>query len=179
MSETFIIDWPVLAFFGFLFGGGAPRRDPWRSETFLGGLIATGGFTASAVLSNKHAPDWMWMYFRDPEEMAGATKLMPMAYFAAYGASFLAAQRAAPSSVARAVAAALTAEVAVVAATWDRYHRIGTKEEWEQGRADELIALKPRGKAKQVAAYVPLVMGTFGAGVALSWRERRAAATGR
>ncbi len=167
VMATYIIDWPVLAFFGFLFGGHAPLTGWWRSGAFLGGLIATGGFTASAVLSNEEAPDWMWMYYRDPEEMAPVTRLMPAGYVLAYVLSFVAgiALRRRGRSLPVAVAGALVAEVAVVASTWDRYHRIGTKEEWEEGTASELVTLKPEGKAKKISGYAPLVFGTL----ALGW----------
>lgn len=170
MIETFIIDWPVLAFFGFLFGGMSSRVGMMRA--LLAGLIPAGGFTASAMLSYRHAPDWMWMYLRDPEEMEPAVKLMPPAYVATFLLSFASALRMERSSLRTARAAALGAEVAVVAATWDRYHRIGTKEEWINGTADELLAIKPEGKAKQVGAYMPLVVGTFVAGALLAWGGR-------
>lgn len=167
VMETYIIDWPILAFFGFLFGGHAPLTGWWRSRAFVGGLIATGGFTASAVLSNEDAPDWMWMYYRDPEEMASITRMMPAGYVLAYVLSFLGGigLRRRGALLPLAVAVSLISEVAVVAATWDRYHRIGTKEEWEDGTASELLTLKPEGKAKKVASYAPIVFGT----VALGW----------
>ncbi len=167
MIQTFIIDWPILAFFGYLFGGVSARVGVARA--LIAGLIPTGGFTASAMLSYKHAPDWMWMYYRDPEEMEPAVKLMPPAYAAAFLLAFASALRMERSSVRTAQGLALGAEAAVVAATWDRYHRIGTKEEWVSGAADELLAIKPQGKAKQIAAYMPLVVGTFVAGAALAW----------
>jgi hypothetical protein len=172
--ETFIIDWPILAFFGFLFGGVASRIGVLRS--LIAGLISTGGFTASAMLSYKHAPDWMWMYLRDPKEMEPAVRLMPPAYVAAFLLSFVSALRMERSSVRTARAAALGAEAAVLVATWDRYHRIGTKQQWVDGTADELVAVKPEGKAKQVAAYMPLVVGTFVLGAALAWGGRATAA---
>ena len=166
MIETFIIDWPILAFFGFLFGGSSPPAGWWRSRAFAGGLVATGGLTASAMLSHRHAPDWMWMYYRDPQEMEPVTRMMPVAYFAAYVLSFLAALRLSskPRSTKRAAGTALAAEAAVVAATWDRYHRIGTKREWESGTASELVTLKPEGDAKKVSGYAPLVFGTLAIG---------------
>lgn len=170
MIETFIIDWPVLTFFGFLFGGASSRIGMMRA--LLAGLIPTGGFTASAMLSYKHAPDWMWMYYRDPEEMEPVVKLMPPAYLAAFLLSFVSALKMDRSGLRMARAAALGAEAAVLAATWDRYHRIGTKEEWINGTADELLAIKPEGKAKQVGAYMPLVVGTFVAGALLTWGGR-------
>ena len=174
MIETFIIDWPILAFFGYLFGGVSARIGVTRA--FIAGLIPTGGFLASAMLSYKHAPDWMWMYLRDPEEMEPAVKLMPPAYVAAFLLTFLSARRMDRSTVRTAQGLALGAEAAVVAATWDRYHRIGTKEEWLTGTADELVAVKPEGKAKQISAYVPLVVGTFVAGAVIAWGGRASSA---
>lgn len=167
MIETFIIDWPVLAFFGFLFGGTSSRIG--TSRALIAGLIPTGGFTASAMLSHNHAPDWMWMYYRDPEEMEPVVRAMPAAYVAAFLLSFVSALRMQRSTVRVARGLALGAEAAVIAATWDRYHRIGTKEEWTDGAADELLAFKPQGKAKQISRYLPLVVGTFVAGVVVAW----------
>lgn len=168
--ETFIIDWPVLAFFGFFFGGGSPLASWWRSRAFIGGLVATGGFTASAMLSNEEAPDWMWMYYRDPEEMEPVTRWMPAGYVLAYLAAFAAAVRSRRSggSASAAAGVALLSEVAVVAATWDRYHRIGTKQEWVDGTADELLTLRPEGKAKKVSSYAPLVFGTLALGLLIA-----------
>lgn len=173
MIETFIIDWPILAYFGFLFGGASSRVGVARA--LVAGLIPTGGFTASAMLSYKHAPDWMWMYYRDPEDMERVVKVMPQAYLTAFLASFASALRMERPGVRTAQALALGAEAAVVAATWDRYHRIGTKEEWANGTADELLAIKPAGKAKQVGVYMPLVVGTFVAGALLAWSGRASA----
>ncbi|MDP9067729.1 MAG: hypothetical protein M3N53_05180 [Actinomycetota bacterium] len=179
MIETFIIDWPILAFFGFFFGGSAPKRGALRSSAFAGGLIATGGLTASAMLSNKHAPDWMWMYFRDPRDMEPVVRLMPLGYLLAFVGSFLTALRLRSSgsaAVSKAAGLAVAAEVGAIAATWDRYHRIGSKTEWENGTADELVTAKPQGKAKRIAGYAPLVIGTFAAGVTLAWRGHASAA---
>ncbi len=176
--ETFIIDWPILAFFGFLFGANSPPAAWWRSRAFIGGLIATGGLTASAMLSHKDAPDWMWMYYRDPEEMQGMTRLMPAAYVAAFAASFAAAirlRRAGRSTRAAAIVA-LAAEAAMVSATWDRYHRIGTKQEWERGTASELVTLKPEGEAKKISGYAPLVFGTLALGLLIARRRDATAA---
>lgn len=173
MIETFIIDWPVLAFFGFLFGGASSRIGVLRA--LVAGLIPTGGFTASAMLSYNHAPDWMWMYYRDPEEMEPVVRLMPAAYVAAFLLSFVPALRMERSSLRLARGVALGAEAAVVAATWDRYHRIGTKEEWTNGTADELLAVKPQGKAKQISGYLPVVVGTFLAGALVAWGGRASA----
>ena len=168
--ETFIIDWPILAFFGFWSGGASARIGILRG--LVAGLLPTTGFTASAMLSYRHAPDWMWMYYRDPEEMEPVVRWMPHAYGAAFLLAFWSALRMEDPGVRRASALALGAEAAVVAATWDRYHRVGTKEEWATGTADELVALKPTGKAKQISNYVPLVVGTVIAGGLVAWSGR-------
>lgn len=174
MIETFIIDWPILAFFGFLFGGVSTRVGVARA--LVAGLIPMGGFTASAMLSYKHAPDWMWMYYRDPKDMEPVVRFMPAAYVAVFLVSFLAALRLERSALRTARGLALGAEAAVLAVTWDRYHRIGTKEEWAAGNADELLSARPEGKAKKVGAYMPLVVGTFVAGALLAWGGRASAA---
>ena len=176
--ETFIIDWPILAFFGFFFGAQPPLQSWWRSGAFAGGLVATTGLTASAMLSNKHAPDWMWMYYRDPDAMESVTRVMPLAYVGAFVAAFAAAVglRRIGRSPRAAAAAAVAAEVASVAATWDRYHRIGTKREWEQGTASELLTLKPEGKAKKISGYAPLVFGTLVVGLLIARKTDATAA---
>ena len=160
---TFIIDWPVMAFFGLFFGRFAPLRAWWRSSAFTGGLIASGGFTTVAMLSYRIAPDWMWMYYRDPDEMRPAVPFMPLGYMLTFVAGFFGAVRLQEDdkSVWPVAAGAVAAEVAVVAATWDRYHRIGTRSEWEEGTASELVTAKPQGLAKQVSSYGPIVLATF------------------
>lgn len=171
MIETFIIDWPVLAFFGFAFGDRAGSRRWWRSPAFAGGLTATGGFATAAMLSNKHAPDWMWMYLRDPREMKKVTDVMPIAYALAYVLAFASATRMARPARRKSALVAAACEVAIVGATWDRYHRVGTREEWEEGRADELVSLSPQGRAKKIASYTPLVAATLLAGVLMARRD--------
>lgn len=175
---TFIIDWPVVAFLGLFFGRFAPLQAWWRSSAFAGGLIASGGFTTVAMLSYRIAPDWMWMYYKDPEEMKPAVPLMPLGYMAAFVAAFASAVRLRDQerSVWPAATAAAVAEVAVVAATWDRYHRIGTRSEWEAGTASELVTAKPRGLAKKVSSYAPVVFVTFLFGLALARRSSASSA---
>lgn len=175
---TFIIDWPVLAFFGLLFGNLSPLRSWWRSPAFAGGVVASTGFTAVAMLSYRIAPDWMWMYYKNPKEMSSVVRWMPVGYMATFVAGFAAAVklRETERPVWPAAAAAVVAEVVVVAATWDRYHRIGTKQEWETGTASELVTARPRGLAKEVASYGPLVLGTFLLGLALARRSGAPAA---
>ena len=158
---TFIIDWPVLAFFGFFFGGAAPDKNSWRSRAFWAGLMTSSAFTASAMLSYQYAPDWMWMYYRDPEELEGYVKVMPAAYLATFLATFAAALGMRRKGVRKAAALSLVAEAAVVGATWDRYHRVGTKQQWEEGTAAELFAAKPEGLAKKISSFGPLVIGSF------------------
>ena len=173
MVATFIIDWPVVAFFGLFFGRFAPLRDWWRSSAFAGGLIASGGFTTVAMLSYRIAPDWMWMYYKDPDEMKPAVPFMPLGYMLTFVAGFIGAVRLRDEdkSVWPAAAGAVAAEVAVVAATWDRYHRIGTRSEWEEGTASELVTAKPTGLAKRVSSYGPIVLGTFLLGLFLARRS--------
>lgn len=177
---TFIIDWPVVAFFGLFFGNHSPIRSWWRSGAFAGGLIASGGFTAVAMMSYRIAPDWMWMYYRDPDQMRPAVPLMPVGYMLTFFGGFLASLRLREKdrSIWPAAAGAVAAEVAVVAATWDRYHRIGTRAEWEEGTASELVTAKPQGLAKQISSFGPIVLATFVLGLFLA-RRSRASAAGR
>lgn len=180
MVATFIIDWPVLAFFGLFFGNLSSTERWWRSPAFAGGLVAASGFTGVAMLSYRDAPEWMWMYYRDPNEMARLVPWMPVGYIATFVLGFAGALRlrAEDRSVWPAAAVAVAAEGAVVAATWDRYHRIGTKQEWESGTASELVTAKPEGLAKKISSYGPLVAATFIAGLWMA-RRNRAAAPGR
>ena len=170
---TFIIDWPVLAFFGLLFGDHSPAGSWWRSPAFAGGLIASGGFTTVAMLSYGHAPDWMWMYYKDPDDMKPIVPFMPLGYMLTFIGGFVAALRLRVNdqSIWPAAAGAVAAEAAVVAATWDRYHRIGTRAEWEQGTASELVTTKPEGLAKRISSYGPIVLVTFLLGLFLARRS--------
>lgn len=170
---TFIIDWPVLAFFGLFFGRFSPERAWWRSRALAGGLLASAGFTSVAMLSYREAPDWMWMYYKDPKDMKAFVPWMPVGYMLTFLGGFLAAVRLRRTdrTIWPAAAGAVVAEAAVVAATWDRYHRIGTKQEWEQGTAAELVSAKPQGVAKKISSYGPLVLVTFVAGVMVARRS--------
>jgi len=175
---TFIIDWPVLAFFGFFFGNFSSGRSLWRDPAFAGGLMAASGFTGVAMLSYRDAPEWMWMYYRDPKDMERFVPWMPVGYIITFLGAFRAALRlrSEERSVWPAAAAAVVAEGAIVAATWDRYHRIGTKEEWENGTASELVKTKPQGLAKKISSYGPIVAVTFLVGLLLARRGRASAA---
>lgn len=161
-------------FLGLVFGDGAPEQHWWRSRAFYAGLMTTGVFTAAALLSYMVAPDWMWMYFADPEEMSGVVKVIPAAYFFTFLLGFAAALGLRRSGrLWQAAGLALAAEGAIVALTWDRYHRIGTKEEWEEGTAAELFATKPEGAAKKIGMLGPLVVGSFVVGLYLARKDRR------
>ena len=103
-------------------------------------------------------------------------KLIPVGYFMTFLLAFTSAlglRQHGRSKVVQAAVLSLASEGAIVAATWDRYHRVGTKEQWEDGTASELFASKPQGLAKKVSSYGPLVAGAFVLGLILTRRSRR------
>ena len=159
--ETFIIDWPVLALIGLAFGGFAPRDAWWRSHAFYAGFATAAVFTLVAMLSYLVAPDWMWMYFLDPDEVAWSLPLIPVGYLFVYVVGFAAAIPLRAGSHRMwwgALAATLAMEVVVLGITWDRYHEIGTTREWLNGAAHELLTPTPTGPARTIGLMSPVII---------------------
>jgi hypothetical protein len=180
--ETFIIDWPVLIFFGIVFAIFAPREGWWQSRAFLTGLIVAGLFTGSALVSYLVAPDWMWMYFIDPADARWTLPFMPFAYLVTYVLGFAAGVsfKQVSSGLAWAGAvAALFFEAGVVALTWDRYRAVGSTVEWASGNADNLFASPPAGPVLTISASGAVFVVGLVVGLILVWRSSRASAAGR
>lgn len=178
---TFIIDWPVLVLIGVIFGAFAPRAAWWRSRAFAFGLGSALLFTLVAMISYAVAPDWMWMYFLDPSTVVWATALMPLGYLFTFVLGFAAAVAIAElgaSYLVAAGAAAVAAEVVVVAATWDRYRLVATADEWRRGAGHELVGY-PTGPARLIALMGAGFVVVLVAAVALLWKERRASPADR
>lgn len=181
MIATFIIDWPVLAFMGLLFGAfanGAGRERWWKSRPFIAGTVSAATFTVVAMMSYVVAPDWMWMYYVEPSEMSATVPFIPLGYMftfvLGFGTSVALAGRSAVLWMLGALA--LIFEGVAIAATWDRYHVVGTAAEWANGRADELFALSPDGDARTIATLGPVFLGVLAASLFVTWRSRAAAA---
>ncbi len=135
--------------------------------------MTTGAFTAAALLSYMFAPDWMWMYLVDPQDVHAVVKLIPIAYVATFVAAFAAAarlRRDARAPLLAAAGACIAVELGLVAATWDRYRKVGTRDQWQRGEAADLFALKPQGLAKKISALAPLVAGSFALGLYVARR---------
>ena len=182
MIATFIIDWPVLLFLGILFGSLAPSRDWWRSRSFAAGLATALAFTAVAFISYAVAPDWMWMYFLRPSDVAWALPGIALGYIGMFLLGFSAAIGMKPLGrgvLAGAALGTLSAEVVTVALTWSRYHNIGTKQEWLAGRAHELFTTGPSGPVKTIGLLGPVFVVVFAAALFIAWRSSRAAAADR
>lgn len=159
--ETFIIDWPVLALIGLAFGGFATRDAWWRSRAFYVGFATAAVFTLVAMLSYLVAPDWMWMYFLDPDEVAWSLPLIPVGYLFVYVVGFAAAIPLRAGSRRMwwgALAATLAMEVVVLGITWDRYHEIGTTREWLNNAAHELFTATPTGPARTIGLMSPVII---------------------
>jgi hypothetical protein len=179
--ETFIIDWPVLLTIGLVFGGRASGRALAR-RAFILGSVAALVFIATALISYAIAPDWMWMYFLDPADVAWSVPLIALGYLFFYVVGFAAGVtlgRVSKLSLWSAIGAALGLEAGVVALTWDRYHLIGSAAEWASGRAHELFSASPTGPARTISLLGPVFLITLGAGLYLTWRDERATAARR
>ena len=180
--ETFIIDWPVCVFIGLVFGAFAPRQRWWRSRAFALGLLSAVVFTATAVISYFVEPDWMWMYFLDPDSVAWSVPFIPVGFVLTFVLGFagaIALKDVGSRVVWIAAAFALAAEVLVVAVTWDRYHLVGTRAEWAADSAAELFSLSPTGSARVIGALGPIFGVVLVGSLFLARRARDASPAGR
>jgi hypothetical protein len=179
---TFIIDWPVLGLIGIVFGIFAPSERWWSSRAFYGGLVTAGVFTATALISYAIAPDWMWMYFIDPSDVAWSVPLIAVGYLfvfvLGFGASVALAGLGRKAQVA-AVVTCLLGEIAVIAVTWDRYHLVGTREEFVSGSANLLVTASPQGDARTIGLMGPVFIAVLVISLIVVRRGARAAATDR
>ncbi len=151
----------MLALIGLAFGGFASRDAWWRSRAFYAGFATAAVFTLVAMLSYLVAPDWMWMYFLDPDEVAWSLPLIPVGYLFVYVVGFAAAipLRAASRRMWwGSLAATLAMEVVVLGITWDRYHEIGTTREWLNDAAHELFTATPTGPARTIGLMSPVII---------------------
>lgn len=174
--ETFVIDWPVLLFLGVLFGGFAPQEGAWASRAFKWGGLATVAFTIVAFVSYAVAPDWMWMYFLDPSDVAWSIPGLVIAYLATYGLGFAAAIGLKPLGGRALVAtgvALIVAELGILALTWSRYHLVGTRAEWASGRAHELFSISPSGPVRTIGILVPMFFVVLAFALYSTWRDGR------
>lgn len=182
MIATFIIDWPVLIFIGVVFGAFAPDTSWWRGRAFVAGLVTAAVFTATAVISYFIEPDWMWMYFLDPDEVSWVVPLIPVGFLLLYALAFAAAvslRQLDRLALWAAGALALLAEIVVVAVTWDRYRLVGTRQEWLTGSAHELFSTSPSGPVKTIGLLGPVFAAVFLAALYVVYRSRRAIAADR
>ena len=180
--ETFIIDWPVCVLIGLVFGGLAPRARWWRSKAFTFGLISVVVFTATAVISYFLAPDWMWMYFWDPNPVAWSVPLIAIGYVLTFALAFAAAislRDLGTRAVWIAAGLAAVAEVVMVGLTWDRYHRVGTRSEWLNDAAHELFSTSPSGPVKTIGILGPIFAVVLIGSLILARRSRDASLTDR
>ena len=139
-------------------------------------------FTTVAFVSYAIAPDWMWMYFLAPSDVSWALPAIATGYVGMFLIGFAAATGMKPlgrGALAGAAIGALTAEVVVVAIMWSRYHLIGTKQEWMNGRAHELFTASPSGPVTKIGLLGPIFLVVFAVALFLTWRGRREAAAGR
>lgn len=169
-------------FLGLLFGGLSPTEDAWHSRALKVGAIVAVVFTGTAFASYLVAPDWMWMYFLAPDPVAWSLPLIAVGYLVTFALGFALAQSLrvlGRGYVIVASATMLIAELAVVAVTWDRYRSVGTKDEWLSGSAHSLFAAPPTGPVKLIGLLGPLFVITLIAGIIVTWRTSRAAATDR
>jgi hypothetical protein len=175
--QTFIIDWPILLFLGILFGSFAPAESWWRSRPFLAGLATALVFTTIAFISYAVAPEWMWMYFLTPSDVAWALPGIAIGYVAVFALGFAAAVGLKPLGARVLASAAVTmliGEIGVVALTWSRYHLIGTRQEWTSGTAHELFTASPSGPVTTIGLLGPVFVVVFVIALFVTWRSGRA-----
>ena len=178
MIATFIIDWPTLGLIGLVFGGFAPRMAWWRSRSFYRGGFTALVFTIIAMISYAIAPDWMWMYFLDPDEVSWTIPLIPVAYLFVYVLAFAAAaslKQIGAGATWGALVLMTGLQIAVVGATWDRYHLVGTAAQWSAGRANELFSTSAEGDARSIGLLGPIFVVVAVASFVLTLRGRRRA----
>jgi hypothetical protein len=167
----------VLVFLGILFGSFAPAREWWRSRAFVAGTVTAGVFTFVAFASYAVAPDWMWMYFLDPSDVAWSLPGLVVAYVVTYLLGFAAAVGLKPlgtKALAVAGVAMVAAEAGVIALTWSRYHLVGTRAEWLRDDAHELFSVSPSGPVKTIGLLVPAFFVVLAVALFSTWRSARA-----
>lgn len=175
--ETFIIDWPVHILVGLLFGSFARSDRWWRSRWFLGGLISSAAFLTAALLSYAVAPDWMWSYFLDPDDVAWSVPLIALGFLFCYLLGFAAAlslRTIGRSALVAAIVFTLLLEVVSIALTWDRYRVVGTRREWQLGQAHELFSTSPTGPVRTLGLLGPTFFIVSVGAFLWSRRERHA-----
>ena len=165
-----------MLFLGILFGAFAPSDGWWRSRTFKAGSVAALVFTFVAFASYAVAPDWMWMYFLDPSDVAWALPAIAVAYVVTYLLGFAAAielKQLGTKVVTAAAAAMVVGEIVVIALTWSRYHLVGTRSEWLEGNAHELFSVSPSGPVTTIGLLVPVFFVVLAASLVYVWRSSR------
>ena len=156
MVATFIIDWPVMALIGLVFGALARESRP-AGRTFYAGAIVAASFGGVALVSYVVAPDWMWMYFLDPDEVAWAVPFVLAGYLFTFVLGFAAARglRELPRAIWGLAAGAGVLEIVSLALTWDRYRNVGTAAEWTSGDAAPLFTSSPSGDVLVISLLFP------------------------
>lgn len=176
--ETFIIDWPMLSFIGLLFGYFSPGERWWSSRAFYWGLASAVAFTAVAFISYAVAPDWMWGYFFAPSEVVWALPGIAIGYLFVFALGFAAAVGLRPlgrTVVGAMIVAALLGEIGAIAITWERYHLVGSRQQWLRGLAHELLTVSPTGPVKTIGTLGAVFAAIFAVSLLFAWRSRRAA----
>lgn len=184
MVETIFLDWGLSLGAGLLFGI-AGRHEAARSprllatRAFLWGLASLHvGVVAVSAALYAMAPDWMWMYWVDPDALPLAVVALAFAlYEAAYVAGFalgaeLERLRRGAGWAAAGVLFALIS--AAEATTRTRLFHFGSREEFLAGRAPGGIRLDPLRVEPEM--WVLLASGVLStAAIAyLVWRLARA-----
>lgn len=172
----------MLLFLGILFGSFAPRDAWWRSRAFRAGLAAAAVFTIVAFVSYAVAPDWMWMYFFTPSDVAWTLPGIAAGYVLVFVIAFAGAVGLKPLGRRASIAAAtgmLMGELGIVAITWSRYHLVGTTREWVAGDAHELFTASPSGPVATIGVLAPLSILVIAVALYVTWRSSRAAPAGR
>lgn len=172
----------MLTFIGLLFGAFAPEVAPWSSRALKAGLITSLAFTATAFVSYVVAPDWMWMYFLDPDSVAWSLPLIAIAYPVTFLVGFSAAlglRTVSRWAVFTAAAASLIAEVVIVAMTWDRYSFVGSTKQWLNDRALPLFGTSPEGPVRVISLLGPSFAVVFAVALVITFRSHRETAADR
>jgi hypothetical protein len=162
-------------FLGILFGAFAPSESWISSRAFVVGFAVAVAFTIVAFVSYAVAPDWMWMYFLDPSDVAWSLPGIALGYLAVFVVGFASAIGLKGLGRRALVAAGLSmiaGELGVIAITWSRYHEVGTRAEWLRGDAHELFSVSPSGPVATIGVMIPLFFVALAAGLFYVWRAR-------
>ncbi len=177
VSQTFLLDLPVMILFGALFAYFGDLRKPsalFYNVYFWHGLVFTTIFNVAVVYSALTYPDWMWMYFLESTDAQNSLSellyLFLFLYYLQYVFGFMLGQELKKLSTMLwgiFVGLQILAEAWLIVHFFDRYRVIGTRDEFLAGSAvslfgpDNPISLVMNGSVVVMILYFIVVASRF------------------